>query len=172
MAALSMRGTMTVIYFTDGALIEDEAIRRALLRIPEVLEVIRKTQSEFIEHDLYMVMNSVDAYEKLNQTQKRHLKNLLQRALFERWKKTKSKYDLVVRRNDYASFEQAREVFTRLAMMENLKVLTIGPGFDDLESFLRSHLEVKSVPLFDIIQIDPQLDWFWSDYKNSIQLHS
>lgn len=172
----NLRGTMTVIYFTDGALLEDESIRRTLLRIPEVLEIIRKSQNEFIEHDLYLVMNNQEAYLHLNFAQRRHLKNLLQRALFERWcaprnTKRKKGYDLIVRRQDYMSLNRLRDMFARLAGIENLRVVTIGPGFDDLKYILKDILNVQILN-DDVIAQDPHLGWFWSEVRSSIEFHS
>lgn len=163
---------MTVIYFTDGALIEDVCLRRSLLRIPEIIETLRKSQSEFIDHDLFLTMNLEESYERMNYAQKRHLTNILQTALFERWKKKSTKYDLVIRRQDHPRLEDLKDLFMKLASLEKLKVITIGPGFDQLETFLRTKLQVKSLPIFDAIQLDPALDWFWQDYRSSIQLHS
>lgn len=167
---------MTVIYFTDGALLEDESIRRTLLRIPEVLEIIRKAQNEFLEHDLYLVMNNQPAYLKLNFAQRRHLKNLLQRALYERWLhskhlRSKRKHDLIVRRQDYMSAFKLREVFTRLALVENLRIVTIGPGFDDLKYIVKDILNVEIINN-DVIAQDPHLNWFWEEVTNTIEFHS
>lgn len=167
---------MTVIYFTDGALLEDEAIRRTLLRIPEVLELIRKSQVEFLDHDLYLVMNNQDAYMTLNFAQRRHLKNLLQRALFERWcqprtTKRKKGFDLIIRRQDYMSVQRLRDVFSRLATVDNLKVITIGPGFDDLKYILKDVFNVQILN-DDVIDKDPNLGWFWSEVRSGIEFHS
>lgn len=163
---------MTVVYFTDGSLIEDVFLRRSLLRIPEILSALRTSQSEFINHDLFMVMNSQEVFDTMNFAQKTHLINILQRALFSRWEKKAGKYDLIVRRADHPRFEELCDMFMKLASIETLKVITIGPGFDQLESFLRTKLHLKSLPIFDAIQMDPALNWFWQDYKSAIQLHS
>lgn len=62
---------MTVIYFTDGALIDDIHVRRSLVRIPEVISSLKKSQNEFIEEDLFLLMNEEDSYKELNYHQKK-----------------------------------------------------------------------------------------------------
>lgn len=168
---MSNKLAMTVIYFTDGALIEDLQIRKSLLRIPEVLQCLRENQSEFLNSDLYIAMMDQRVFNQLNYHQKTRLKQLLQNSLYERWLKQGIEPDLIVRRKDYADFSQLKEMFSRLATLDNLKVVTIGPGFDELEAYLRK-MKLESNPLSDMISQDPKLGWFWEDVKSSIQLHS
>lgn len=163
---------MTVIYFTDGALIDDCLIRRSLLRIPEVIEALRKAQDEFIGCELFMVMNETLAYHNLNYHQKTHLKSILQNALFRRWMKNGVEPDLILKRNDYSHFYELTQVFQKLSTIDTLNVVTIGPGFDDLESFLRLRLKLNSSPINEFISQDPHLNWFWNEIRSSLELHS
>ena len=163
---------MTVIYFTDGALIEDLHVRRSLLRIPEIIQTLRDNQSEFLNCDLFIAMMDQNVFNQLNFHQKARLKSIIQLALYGRWCRQGGEADLIVRRNDYSAFSQVADTFTRLATLDNLCVVTIGPGFDELEKFLRRDLQVSPKPLYDVISQDPSLDWFWDNVKNGIQLHS
>ena len=164
--------TMMVLYFTDGALIEDLHVRKSLLRIPEIIECLRENQAEFLNCDLFIAMMDQNVFELLNYHQKTRLKSLLQKSLFDRWAKQGIEPDLIINRKDYANFAQVASTFARLATIESLKVVTIGPGFDELEPYLRCDLKLESTPLFDMISQDPKLDWFWKDVKNGIELHS
>jgi hypothetical protein len=97
---------------------------------------------------------------------------MLQNALYDRWQRQGVEPDLIIKRKDYSNFSQVAATFAKLATIEHLKVLTIGPGFDELEAFLRLSLKLQSNPLFDVISQDPKLEWFWNDVKSGIQLHS
>lgn len=163
---------MTVIYFTDGALIEDLHIRKSLLRIPEIIQCLRSHQAEFLNCDLYMTMMDQTLFNQLNYHQKMRLKTLLQKSLYERWAKQGIEPDLIIKRKDYSDFSHIASTFEKLSTIEELKVVTIGPGFDELESFLRLKLKLQHSPLSDVISQDPMLGWFWDDVKNGIQLHS
>ena len=169
---MSNKLTMTVIYFTDGALREDLLVRKSLLRIPEIIQCLRENQAEFLNCDLFLAMMDQVLFNQLNYHQKTRLKSLLQSSLFERWTKQGIEPDLIIRRKDYSDFSHIASTFSRLATIDNLKVVTIGPGFDELEAYLRLSLKLESNPLFDMISQDPHLGWFWSDVKNGIQLHS
>ncbi len=169
---MSNKLTMTVIYFTDGALIEDLHVRKSLLRIPEIIQCLRENQAEFLNCDLYMAMMDQALFNQLNYHQKTRLKTLLQKSLFDRWTKQGGEPDLIIRRKDYSDFSHIASTFARLATIDQLKVVTIGPGFDELEAYLRLSLKLESNPLSDMISQDPSLGWFWSDVKNGIQLHS
>ncbi len=163
---------MTVIYFTDGQLIDDCLIRRSLLRIPEVIESLRKSRDEFIDCDLFMVMNETSAYRALNYHQKAHLKSILQNALFRRWMKNGIEPDLILKRKYYSHFNELTQVFQKLSTIDTLNVVTIGPGFDELESFLRLRLKVCSKPINEFISQDPHLKWFWNEISTNRELHS
>lgn len=163
---------MTVIYFTDGALIDDAFVRRSLLRIPEVISALRKAEKEFINCDVILAMNEQDVFLNLNFHQKTHIKNLIQSALFQRWMKLDVEPDLILRRVDYPVFSNLTDLFKKLSTIEELHVVTIGPGFDELEPFLRIQMKLTSNPISDVISTDPRLNWFWKDIKSQLQLHS
>lgn len=169
---MSNKLAMTVIYFTDGALIEDLHVRKSLLRIPEILQCLRENQGEFLNCDLYIAMMDQSTFCQLNYHQKTRLKTLLQKSLYDRWIKQGVEPDLIIKRKDYTDFSHIAATFAKLSTIEELKVITIGPGFDELESFLRLKLKLQSSPLTDVISQDPMLGWFWADVKNGIQLHS
>lgn len=169
---MSNKVTMTVIYFTDGALIEDLQIRKSLLRIPEIIQCLRETQEEFLNCDLLIAMMDQALFDQLNYHQKTRLKNIIQNALYARWIKQGIEPDLIVRRKDYSDFSQVASTFARLATLDELRILTVGPGFDELESYLRKELKLSSAMLNDVISQDPKLEWFWNDVKSGIQLHS
>jgi hypothetical protein len=163
---------MTVIYFTDAALIDDVFIRRSLLRIPEVIEKLRASAEEFIKCDLFLAMNEDVVYRSLNYHQRSYLKTLIQEALFKRWAKKGIEPDLILRRKDYFYFTELTQVFQKLSTIDTLSVVTIGPGFDELETFLRLRLKLNSTPLNEFISQDPHLGWFWNDVRSSLELHS
>ncbi len=163
---------MTVIYFTDGALIEDLHIRKSLLRIPEIISCLRENQKEFINCDLFMAMMDQKIFNHLNYHQKVRLKSLLQESLFQRWSRKGIEPDLIIRRRDYMDFSQLATTFGKLATIDDMQVVTIGPGFDELESYLRLKLKVRSCLVHDMISQDPKLNWFWEGVKADIHLHS
>lgn len=163
---------MMVIYFTDGALIDDLHIRKSLLRIPEIITCLRENQKEFLNCDLFIAMMDQEVFNLLNYHQKSYLKNLLQQALFRRWQVQGIEPDLIIRRRDFDDFSQVAATILKLSTIETLKIVTVGPGFDELEPFLRLQLKLTSFPLHDTIHQDPKLNWFWSDVKNGLQLHS
>lgn len=143
-----------------------------MLRIPEIIQCLRENQAEFLNCDLYIAMMDQNLFNQLNYHQKSRLKSLLQNALYERWQKQGVEPDLIIKRKDYSNFSHIAATFAKLATIEHLKVITMGPGFDELEAFLRLNLKMQSSPLFDVISQDPKLDWFWDDVKSGIQLHS
>ncbi len=161
-----------VIYFTDGALIDDLHIRKSLLRIPEIITCLRENQKEFLNCDLFIAMMDQDVFNLLNYHQKSYLKVLLQQSLFRRWQVQGIEPDLIIRRRDFDDFSHVAATILKLSSIETLKIVTVGPGFDELEPFLRLQLKLTSFPLHDMIHQDPNLNWFWSDVKNGLQLHS
>ena len=163
---------MTVIYFTDGALIDDLHIRKSLLRIPEIIQCLRESQKEFLNCDLFIAMMDQKVFNLLNYHQKARLRMLLQQSLFQRWQRQKIEPDLIIYRKDYQDFSHLASTFLKLSTVDTLKIVTIGPGFDDLESFLRLQMKVKSAPHHDMISQDPMLNWFWNDVKSGLHLHS
>jgi hypothetical protein len=162
---------MTVVYFTDGALIEDVRVRRLLLRIPEVLSTLRDSSQEFVNCDLFLVMNEKNNFDSMNYHQKEYLKTILQAALYERWRSQGRSPDLILRRKDYNLVADLKCIFKKLATIDSLRVVTIGPGYDEMENFLRRDLLI-SQSLNDTIAVDPALNWFWADLKSELQFHS
>lgn len=162
---------MTVVYFTDGALIEDVRVRRLLLRIPEVLTTLRDSAQEFVNCDLFLVMNEKDVFDSMNYHQKEYLKTILQTALFDRWRSQGRSPDLILRRKDYNQISDLKSIFKKLATIDSLRVITIGPGYDEMENFLRRDLLITN-SLNDTISVDPALNWFWADLKSELQFHS
>ncbi len=163
---------MTVIYFTDGALIDDLQVRKSLLRIPEIIQCLRENQKEFLNCDLFIAMMDQKVFNLLNYHQKLRLRMLVQQSLFQRWQRQGIEPDLIIRRKDYEDFSHLASTFLKLSTVETLKITTIGPGFDELEAFLRIQLKLTSSPQQDMISQDPKLNWFWSDVKSGLQLHS
>ena len=113
---------MTVIYFTDGALIEDVRIRRLLIRIPEVISNLRNAAHEFVECDLFLSMQEKLVFDLLNYHQREYLKNIIQRALYDRCTKQCGLPDLILKRKDYQRIEELHSVFRKLATIDQLKV--------------------------------------------------
>lgn len=184
---------MTVIYFTDGALIEDLTLRRSLLRIPEVIESLRNLNEEFVDCDLFLAMNEAIPFSDLNFHQKSYLKSKIQEALFKRWQKKGIRADLIIKRNDYCSFNAIADIFRKISTLDEIKVITIGPGFDEVEPFMRRLTQSLTQGLtqgqsaamttdtnsmgsqqkvHDVISLDPQLNWFWTDVRSNLELNS
>jgi hypothetical protein len=163
---------MTVVYFTDGALIDDVTVRRSLLRIPDVIRALRRAEKEFVDTDVFLAMSEITTFSSLNYHQRLHLKTLIQNALFNRWMKLDIEPDLIVRRSEYSKFKDLTDLFKKLATIESLHVVTVGPGFDELEVFLRVQMRLLSNPISDVINQDPRLNWFWKDVRSQLQLHS
>ena len=104
--------------------------------------------------------------------QQKHLKKIIQNGLYQRWLKNKIEPDPIIKRTDYLRTDDLLSVFQRLSTIDSLNIVTIGPGFDEIESLLRIQLKVCTSPLQDVILRDPHLNWFWKDLKSQIQLHS
>ena len=132
---MSNKVTMTVIYFTDGALIEDLQIRKSLLRIPEVIQSLREHQNEFLNCDLFIAMMDQSVFNQLNYHQKERLKTFLQKSLFDRWCRQGAEPDLIIRRKDYSDFSQVADTFAKLATIDGLKILIVGPGLMSYQNF-------------------------------------
>jgi hypothetical protein len=156
---------MNVVYFTLGDSIQDIEIRAQLLRIPEVLSDLRQAQNVLPNVDLMSVMGSQDMFMKLPKEFQRKLAQLLQEALFKRWKFTAMvKYDLILERRKY---ETPKEWLATLKVLmqksPEIHIYVLGPGFDELE-YEVSKIKVKNAPqiyLHEVISEDPQLEWFW-----------
>ena len=157
---------MTVIYFTDGALIDDIKVRQALVRIPEVLGSLRESNHEFFGVDVINVMNSEEGYLSLNHFQKKYLKEIIQKSLFERLVlKKKIKFDLVLKKENYLFESDFQQALTTLSNIDNLKMICIGPGLDQ-NKYLS---QIKNFE--EAITQDHHLNWFWSDINKDTYYH-
>ena len=104
---------MTVLYFTDGALIEDLHVRKSLLRIPEIIGCLKENQAEFINCDLFIAMMDQAVFNLLNYHQKSRLKSILQSSLYHRWVKQGVEPDLIIKRKDYNDFSHIAATFEK-----------------------------------------------------------
>lgn len=180
---------MRILYFTDGAGIDLQEIRESVLRIPEVLASLRKGQEQTKYVDLMQVMALPDEdFSLISSVLRNFLINLVQRGLHQRWVNRDQRADVILRRINFRFLEEVKaELMTCLAhkslmsvKAENLHLLhfinkieitIIGPGFDQLEMWLRKeicgHLECE-VEVKDVIASDPQLEWFWPQVSEAL----
>lgn len=180
---------MRVLYFTDGAGIDLLGIRESVLRIPEVLTSLRRGQEQAKYVDLMQVMSLPDEDFRLVPSPLRTLIiNLVQRGLHQRWINRDHRADLIIRRINHRCFADIKnEVlnFIRgktdgkpvatsdlhlLHFLSHVEVTIIGPGYDEIEIWLRREISTRSdvkVLIKDVIASDPQLDWFWPKVKES-----
>jgi len=180
---LSHDRVMRILYFTDGAGIDLSGIRESLLRIPEVLTSLRRGQEQARYVDLMQVMALPDdEFRQVPSVLRTLLINLVQRGLHQRWVNRDHRADLILRRINYRSMDEIKnevlkflrnkknrsDVATKdlhlLHFMSHIEITIIGPGYDEIEIWLRreisSHQDIK-VLIKDVIAADPQLDWFW-----------
>lgn len=190
---LGHTGNMRVLYFTDGAGIDLLSIRESLLRIPEVITSIRHGQEQAKYVDLMQVMTLADQEFRCAPTVLRTLLiNLVQRGLHQRWVNRNHRADLLVRRINYRSYSEVqaailsfcaskkdrRSVATNklqlLHFTDKIEITIIGPGFDDIERWLRKDVSLQGVQVVikDVIESDPQLDWFWPHVRESVMADS
>jgi hypothetical protein len=156
---------MNVVYFTEGESIQDIEVRAQLLRIPEVLSDLRQAQALLPNIDLISVMGSQDLFTQLPNEFRAKLAQLVQEALFKRWKFTAMvKFDLILERR---RFENVKDWHATLKVMmkkdPEIHIYVLGPGFDNLEYEINK-ITLKNPPqiyLHEVISEDPQLDWFW-----------
>ncbi|MFS4460272.1 hypothetical protein [Bdellovibrio sp. HCB2-146] len=180
---------MKILYFTDGAGIDLQVIRESVLRIPEVLTSLRRGQEQARYVDLMQVMGLPDDEFRLVPTVLRTLLiNLVQRGLHQRWVNRDHRADLVLRRINYRNYHEikaevlnfirgkieGREVRTEnlhlLHFLSQVEITIIGPGYDEVELWLRKEVLTRSdmkVLIKDVIGSDPQLDWFWPQVQET-----
>ncbi|XGC82181.1 hypothetical protein ACES2L_06745 [Bdellovibrio bacteriovorus] len=180
---------MRILYFTDGAGIDLLGIRESLLRIPEVLTSLRRGQEQARYVDLMQVMSLSDEDFRLTPSVLRtFLINLVQRGLHQRWTNQDHRADLILRRINHRCFAEiqnevlnsirakgeGRGVATKdlhlLHFFNQIEITIIGPGYDEIELWLRKEISVRSdvkVTVKDVIASDPQLDWFWPQVKET-----
>lgn len=180
---------MRILYFTDGAGIDLLGIRESLLRIPEVLTSLRRGQESARYVDLMQVMSLPDEdFRLVPSVLRNYLINLVQRGLHQRWINRDHRADLILRRINYRSFAEikaevlnfirgkteGRAVATQdlhlLHFLSRVEITIIGPGYDEIEIWLRREISTKGdikVLIKDVIASDPQLDWFWPKVRET-----
>lgn len=180
---------MRVLYFTDGAGIDLLSIRESLLRIPEVISSIRRGQEQAKYVDLMQVMTLADQeFRHVPSVLRTLLINLVQRGLHQRWVNQDHRADTLVRRIHHRSFSEvqaeilsfcntkqerqavATDKLHLLHFTNKVEITIIGPGFDDIERWLRRDVAIQGVQISvkDVIESDPQLDWFWPSVRESM----
>lgn len=164
---------MNVVYFTLGESIADIEIRTQLLRVPEVLSDLRQAQDIAPEMDLLSIMGSQELFMKMPRDFHLKLAQLLQEALFKRWKISQVKFDTIVERRKFNESATWRVALKELLNKDKeFHMYVFGPGFDDLEYEIRK-LKFKSPPqifLHEVISEDPMLDWFWPTIMQGAKL--
>lgn len=180
---------MRILYFTDGAGIDLAGIRESLLRIPEVLTSLRRGQEQARYVDLMQVMALPDdEFRQVPGVLRTLLINLVQRGLHQRWVNRDHRADLILRRIHHRSFVEIKEEISNfinakldgkaiatkdlhlLHFMGQVEITIIGPGYDQIELWLRrevSHRTDVKVVVRDVIDSDPQLDWFWPQVRET-----
>lgn len=181
---------MRILYFTDGAGIDLLGIRESVLRIPEVLTSLRRGQESARYVDLMQVMCLPDEdFRLVPSVLRNYLINLVQRGLHQRWINRDHRADLIIRRINHRSFadikrevlnfirtksDSGKSVATQdlhlLHFLSHVEITIIGPGYDEIEIWLRREIANKSdvkVLIKDVIASDPQLDWFWPQVRET-----
>lgn len=181
---------MRILYFTDGAGIELMGIRSSLLRVPEVLSSIRQAQENVRYVDLMTVMGLEDLeFARIPSALRTLLINVCQRGLHQRWVNRGFEADLILRRINYRDSNELKEAlhsFLRkktedfvispdklhlLHFLKSVEVTIIGPGYDEVEIWLRREISSRQdikVLIKDVIESDPALEWFWPQVKGSL----
>lgn len=164
---------MNVVYFTLGESIIDIEIRAQLLRVPEVMSDLRQAQDIAPEMDLISIMGSQELFMKMPKDFQLKLAQLLQEALFKRWKISQVKYDTTMERRKFSDSAAWRRSLKELLQKDSeFHFYIFGPGFDDLEYEI-GKLKFKSPPqifLHEIISEDPMLEWFWETIMQGAKL--
>lgn len=164
---------MNVVYFTLGESITDIEVRAQLLRVPEVLTDLRQAQNLIPNMDLISLMGSQELFKSLPKEFQLKLAQLLQEALFKRWKMAGIRYDLILERRKLSdSVTWRKSLKGLLANSAEFHIYVFGPGFDDLEYEINK-LKFKVPPqifLHEVISEDPLLDWFWPSITQDAKL--
>jgi hypothetical protein len=185
---------MRILYFTDGAGIDLPGIRQSLVRIPEVLSSLRQGQQQARYVDLMTVMNlDEEDFRQITPVLRNFLINLVQRGLHQRWVNRGHRADLLLRRinfNGFCGIKAEIHEFIRsksqglkvnpsnlhlLHFLKHVEITIIGPGYDEIETWLRRDISTRGdikVLIKDVIDSDPQLDWFWPQIKENVQSFS
>jgi hypothetical protein len=164
---------MNVVYFTLGESIRDIEVRTQLLRVPEVLSDLRQAQNAIPNMDLISIMGSQELFEKVPGDFQLKLAQLLQEALFKRWKLLGIRYDIIIERRKLTdSVAWRKSLKELLCNSAEFHLYVFGPGFDDFE-YEVSKLKFKIPPqifLHEVISEDPMLDWFWPNIMQGAKL--
>ncbi|MGZ3745145.1 MAG: hypothetical protein ACXWRE_08220 [Pseudobdellovibrionaceae bacterium] len=164
---------MNVVYFTLGDSIRDVEVRTQLLRVPEVLKDLRQAQNMIPNMDLISIMGSQDIFSKISYDFQLKLAQLLQEALFKRWKAAGTRYDIILERRKLQDSTVWRKTLKELLQNSaEFHIYVFGPGFDDLEYEINK-LKFKIPPqifLHEVISEDPLLDWFWPSITQHAKL--
>lgn len=165
---------MNVVYFTLGDSIADLEVRTQLLRVPEILSDLRQAQNMIPGVDLISMMGSQELFMKQPLEFRLKLAQLLQEALFKRWKlSTQVRYDVIVERRKFTEpAEWRRAIKELLHQKPEFHIYVFGPGFDDFEYEI-SKLKFKDPPqifLHEVISEDPMLEWFWPSIMQGAKL--
>lgn len=153
-----------MVYFTLGDSIADLEVRTQLLRIPEVLSDLRQARELVPEMDLVAMMGSEDAFKKMPEAFQKKLAQLLQEALFKRWKLQQIHYDVILERRKFPEAKAWRRALKELLhQAPEIHFYIFGPGYDELE-FEISKIRFRNPPqvtLHEMIAEDEMLEWFW-----------
>ncbi|MBK9322745.1 MAG: hypothetical protein IPM97_07335 [Bdellovibrionaceae bacterium] len=164
---------MNIAYFTRGESIQDIEIRAQLLRIPEVMADLKLAQNAISNVDLVSLMGSQELFLKTPMEFRAKLAQLLQEALYKRWKMSTVKCDAVIERRRFEILEDWRKSLNELLQQsKEFHFYVLGPGFDDLEYEI-GKIRFKSPPqifLHEVISEDPMLDWFWPTIMQGAKL--
>jgi hypothetical protein len=180
---------MRILYFTDGAGIDLLGIRESVLRIPEVLTSLRRGQEQARYVDLMQVMSLSDGeFRQIPSVLRTLLINLVQRGLHQRWVNRDQRADLILRRINHRSLDELKNVVHNfinakvagasvatkdlhlLHFMDKVEITVIGPGYDEVEFWLRKQVATRKdieVQIKDVIAADPNLEWFWPQVRDS-----
>jgi hypothetical protein len=114
----------------------------------------------------------------------------VQRGLHQRWVNRNYRADLILRRINHRSFDGVKREFLNLLFIKKanqksiairdlqllhflsqIEITIIGPGYDEIEMWLRKVVSVSSqveIQIKDVIDTDPQLKWFWPEVKEAV----
>lgn len=154
---------MTIVYFADGEVLDDGEIRRQCLRIPEVQTAVNKLQKAH-DLDLVSVITLDDEFRKLNEFQQKHMKDLIQQGIFERFCRLRLPYSEIFYRSQFRSAAAVvKEIKFLLRGGEPCDIYVVGPGMDEVPQMVNE----PHARWIDVIDNDPQLQWFWGELRKA-----
>lgn len=154
---------MNIVYFTGGEVLNDGEIRRQCLRIPEVLTAVQGLQKAH-DLDLMSCLSLDDEFRKMNEFQQKHMRDLIQQGIFERFCRLRIPYAEIFYRSQYRSAAAvAKEIKWLLRTGERMDVYVVGPGLDEVPHLV-AEPKAKWV---EVIENDPRLDWFWGELRKA-----